>query len=77
MYIITPSYVVKEFWNCKNLKQFGNILWIFKISEFHIFKSMSAVWVANMFLSSIFFSMKLFYYINPFDSRLQNWLYLM
>jgi len=37
MYIITHLYVVKDFWNSKILKQFWNIIWIFKVLEFHIF----------------------------------------
>jgi hypothetical protein len=41
MYIITRLYVIKDFWNFENLKQFGNILWFFQVLEFHIFKSMS------------------------------------
>jgi hypothetical protein len=59
MYIITHLYVIKNSWSSEILKQFWNILWIFKVLKFHIFKSMCFLNVANMFLSSIFFSMKI------------------
>jgi hypothetical protein len=36
MYITTHLYVVKDFWNFKILKQFWNIIWIFKVFKFHI-----------------------------------------
>jgi hypothetical protein len=52
LYIITHLYVVNFSWNSKILKQFWNILWIFKVLEFHIFESMS---VANMFYFLYFF----------------------
>jgi hypothetical protein len=45
MYIITHLYVVKDSWSSKILKQFWNILWIFKVLKFHIFKSMNVFWV--------------------------------
>jgi len=41
MYIITHLYVVKDSWSSKILKKFWNILWIFKVLKFHIFKNMS------------------------------------
>jgi hypothetical protein len=60
MYIITQLYVVNFFWNSKILKQFWNIFWIFKVLKFHIKKIMSVCFsVANMFLLSIFFLMKI------------------
>jgi hypothetical protein len=45
MYIITHLYVVKNSWNFEILKQYWNIFWIFKVLEFHIFKSMMVFWV--------------------------------
>jgi len=59
MYIITHLYVVKDSWSSEILKQFWSIFWILKVLEFHIFKSMNVFCVANMFLSSIFFSLKI------------------
>jgi len=41
MYIITHLNVVKDSWNSKILMQFWNILWIFKVLNFHIFKIMN------------------------------------
>jgi len=57
MYIITHLYVVKDSWSFEILKQFWNIHWIFKILEFHIFKSISvfSVWLMY-FIIFIFFN---------------------
>jgi hypothetical protein len=59
MYIIIHLYVVKDFWNFEILKQFWNILWIFKVLELHIWKYECLLSVVNMFLSFIFFSMEI------------------
>jgi hypothetical protein len=47
MYIITHLYVVNDSWNSEILKQFWNILWIFKVLKFHIKKIMNdfLVWL--------------------------------
>jgi hypothetical protein len=37
--------MVKDSWNFKILKQFWNNFWIFKVLEFHIFKSMNDFWM--------------------------------
>jgi hypothetical protein len=44
MYIITYLYVLKDSWSFKILKQFWNIIWIFKVLEFHILKIMNFFW---------------------------------
>jgi len=59
MHIITHLYVVEDSWNFEIFKQFWNILWIFKVLEFHTFKIMSVFWVWLIFLNINFFSMKI------------------
>jgi hypothetical protein len=54
MYIITHLYVVKDSWSFEILKQFWNILWISKVLEFHILKSMN-VFIINIFSMIIIF----------------------
>jgi hypothetical protein len=74
MYIITHLYVVKDPWSFEILKQIWNILWIFKILEFHIKKIISAFWVWLIcFYHLYFFQWKFFDYMSPFDSPLSIW----
>jgi len=45
MYNITHLYVLNDSWSPEILKQFWNIIWIFKDLEFNTFKITSVFWV--------------------------------